>query len=144
MNIMPGIGTDTVQFGITEADAIKLFGKPDKVYPTDAECNRLQFNRLLLELSFEEHQGGSRLGWIEFHHPETSLGGRKLIGAAQQDTLDFVTEFLGEPPEIEDNGSFVSVSYWEHWLELQFRFDKLSNINIGVLHDDDDNAIWPS
>jgi hypothetical protein len=123
-------------------EAIALLGKPDKTYTTDEGCKRLQFNLLRLELSFES-ENGNRLGWIEIHNPGMSLGGRRLIGRSQQEVLGFVTELLGEQPELEDYCSFLSVSYDEHWVELQFQFGCLDCINLGVLYDESENPKWP-
>ncbi|WP_444942909.1 hypothetical protein ACJJIK_12355 [Microbulbifer sp. ZKSA006] len=143
MEVIPGIGTDIIQFGVTEAEAIALLGQPDKTYRTDEGSKRLQFNRLRLELSFEP-ENEDRLGWIEIHNPELSLGGRKIIGASQKSALTYVTKFLGEQPELEDFGSFVSVSYDQHWLELQIQFGHLDCVNVGVLYDEAESPRWPS
>lgn len=143
MEVIPGIGTDKIRFGITESEAIDVLGSPDKTYITDEGCKRLQFNLLRIELSFEP-ENENRLGWIEVHNPELLLGGRKLIGTQQQEVLNFVSELLNESPEIEDYGSFLSVSYDEHWVELQFQFGCLDCINVGVSYDESENPKWPS
>ena len=143
MNVLPKIGTESIRFGATEAEAIALLGNPDKTYLTDEGCKRLQFNSLRLELSFEP-ENENRLGWIEIHDPDSSLGGRNLIGASQDEALAFVTEFLGGDPEIEDFGSFLSASYEGHWVELQCQFGILDCINLGVPFDESDQPIWPS
>ncbi|MCU7813169.1 MAG: hypothetical protein KZQ77_18345 [Candidatus Thiodiazotropha sp. (ex Notomyrtea botanica)] len=143
MEVIPGIGTDKIRFGITENEAISCLGAPDKTYTTDGGSKRLQFNLLCIELSFEP-ENENRLGWIEIHNPEYLMGSRKLIGASQQEVLSFVTELLDEEPEIEDYGSFLSVSYDEHWVELQFQFGRLDCINVGVLYDESEKPQWPS
>lgn len=143
MEVIVGIGTDKVRFGITEAEAVSVLGAPDKTYTTDEGCKRLQFNLLRIELSFEP-ENENRLGWIEVHDPKLLLSDRKLVGLAQQEVLSFVTELLDEQPEIEDYDSFLSVSYDEHWVELQFQFGCLICVNFGVLYDESENPKWPS
>ncbi|WP_188365474.1 hypothetical protein [Marinicella pacifica] len=143
MEIIPGVGADIIQFGFTENEVVTLLGEPNKAFSTDEGCKRLQFNELRLELSFEP-ENENRLGWIEFHNPTVALGGRQLIGKSQQEVLLFVSELLGEEPELEDFGSFLSVSYSENWVELQFQFDRLDCINIGVIYDEAGNPKWPS
>jgi len=143
MEVIPGIGTDKIRFGITESEAIDILGSPDKTYITDEGCKRLQFNLLRIELSFEP-ENENRLGWIEVHNPELLLGGRKLIDTQQQEVLNFVSKLFNESPEIEDYGSFLSVSYDEHWVELQFQFGCLDCVNVGVSYDESDNPKWPS
>ncbi|WP_444924734.1 hypothetical protein ACJJH9_06900 [Microbulbifer sp. DLAB2-AF] len=143
MEVIPGIGTDIIRFGVTETEAIALLGRPNKAYRTDEGCKRLQFNILSLELSFEP-DNEDRLSWIEIHNPELSLAGKKLIGVSQNKALAYVTEFLKEQAEFEDYGSFISASYDKHWLELQFQFGRLDCVNVGVLYDDVESPIWPS
>ena len=143
MEVIPGIGTDVIRFGITEAEAITLLGKPDKTYTTAEGCKRLQFNQLRLELSFEP-ENANRLGWIEIHNPETLWHGCKLFGASQQEVLEFATGLLDEQPVLEDYGSFLSVSYDEHWVELQFQFGSMDCINVGLPYDAAGNPKWPS
>jgi hypothetical protein len=142
MRIIPGLGAGKISFGITEAEAVALLGKADNVYTTDGGCKRLQFYPLRVELSFEP-ESENRLGWIEVYNPGASLGDRKLIGKSQPEVLEFVSDFLKEQPEQEDYGAFLSVSYPDHWVELQFQFGTLECINIGVLYDQSEKPVWP-
>ena len=50
MEIILGHGIDTIQFGLTETQAVSALGVPDKIFITDSENKRLQFNQLLIEL----------------------------------------------------------------------------------------------
>lgn len=143
MEVLPGIGTDVISFGANEQEAINLLGNPDKVYTTDGDCKRLQFNKLQIELSFEL-DNNNLLGWLEVHEPNAVLFGRKLIGIEQNEVLNFVTARLNEEPEIEDYGSFISVTYETHWIELQFEFGVLKSINLGVMYNDSDDPQWPN
>lgn len=143
MEILPSIGTNTVNFGVTEKEAINLLGNPDKVYTTESNCKRLQFNKLQIELSFEP-DNSNLLGWLEVHHPNASLFGEHLIGKDQNEVLNFVTDKLNEKPEIEDYGSFISATYSTDWVELQFEFGALKSINLGVKYDDNDTPEWPN
>ena len=143
MEILPGIGTDVINFGVTEQEAIELLGTPDKGYTTDGDCKRLQFNKLQIELSFEP-DNNNLLGWLEVHDPNAELFGKKLIGIKQSEVLKFVTNRLNEKPETEDYGSFISVTYETKWIELQFEFGILKSINLGVMYDDSDTPQWPN
>lgn len=143
MDIKLGEGVDSIQFGITKSKSIDLLGEPDKVYETDSDCERLQFNDILLELSFES-DNENLLGWIEVHNPKAELFGLKLLGKTIADVKMLLTEHLKYEPETDDYGSMVSLSYDNHWLELQFEFDRLNCINFGVLYDESDSPIWPA
>lgn len=142
MEIRTGIGTDLIRFGMTEPQILALLGKADKTYVTEEGCKRLIFNPLRIELSFEP-ENDHRLGWVEVHNPEASWCGRKLIGATKNDVLAFASELLQSQPEIDDYGSLLSVTFDDQWVELQFQFDYLTNINFGVLYDDKEAPLWP-
>ena len=143
MNIKLGEGIGPVQFGITKSKTIELLGVPDKVYETDSKCERFQFNDILLELSFEP-DNENLLGWIEVHNPDAELFGLRLFGKTKEEVSALLTEQLKYAPETDDYGSMVSLSYDNHWLELQFEFDRLKCINFGVLYDNSDSPIWPT
>ena len=143
MEVLPSIGISIIDFGVTKKEAINLLGSPDKVYTTDGGCKRLQFNKLQIELSFEP-DNNNLLGWLEVHDSNATLFGKKLIGKEQNEVLIFVTDKLNEKPEIEDYGSFISATYETEWVELQFEFGTLKNINIGVKYNDNDTPQWPN
>ena len=137
-----GKGIDTLLFGSTEDEAESLLGTADKYYFSDSGCKRVQYNELQLELSFEP-ENENRLGWIEVHNPNAILLGRQLIGQNEKTVIEFLNSKLGAKPEVEDYGSFVSITYEAEWLELQFEFGSLRCINLGVLYGEDDNPAWP-
>ena len=143
MEIMIGAGIGELLFGFKEDEARKVLGLEDKRYETDSGCWRLQFNAAMLELSFEPDNGGL-LGWIEVHNNKAKLFGRLLVGEPRQTVLDLVEAELGQPSECKDYGSFDTAFYEEQWLELHFKFGRLSNLNLGVLYGDDDEPIWPN
>ena len=142
MEILLGTGIGKLLFGFTEAEAVETLGVADKSFKTDLGCQRLQFNQAMLDLSFEPENEGL-LGWIEVHHQGATLFGHPLIGKSKETVLDLLIIQLGSPSEVEDYDSFETVFYEEQWLELQFRFGKLSNLNFGVLYNKDDEPIWP-
>ncbi len=143
MEIMIGAGIGKVLFGFTEATAREILGLEDKLYETDSGCRRLQFNEAMLELSFEPDNGGL-LGWPEVHNPNAKLFGHLWVGQPRQAVLDLLEAYLGKPSEYEDYGSFDTVFYEDQWLELHFKFGRLTNLNLGVLYGEDDEPIWPA
>lgn len=143
IEIIPGTGTSLIRFGLDESQAIQILGKPDKTYVTECKTKRLQFNEYLIELSFEP-ENEDRLGWIEVHNSSSTLFGKKLINLQRSEIVKFVSEKLSESPVTEDYGSFVSIVFEKNWLELQFNFDLLKCINLGVLYLDGNTPAWPS
>lgn len=97
----------------------------------------------MLELSFEP-ENENLLGWIEVHHSQGTLFGYQLIGHSRQNVLDLLAKELENPPECEDYGSFNTAFYEDQWLELNFEFGRLKNINFGVLYGEDDEPLWPN
>ena len=142
MEIKIGTGVDNICFGLTENEALKLLGKPDKIYSTDCGCHRLQFNEKLIELSFEP-ENDYRLGWIEVHNPQAVLFKKMLIGLPEHDVALHLIDYLSEQFEVTDYGSFSSHEYKNEWLELQYEFGRLRCINLGVLYGGDDKPVWP-
>jgi len=142
LDIKLGYGIDSILFGLTEQQVIASVGNPDKTFFTDEENKRLQFNELLLELSFET-ENDHRLGWIEVHNKNVTILGHQLIGKSMPEVLSILCTELDTEPAIDDYGSFVSVTFEKEWLELQFSFNKLTNINFGVLYGKNDEPQWP-
>ena len=142
MEVVPGVGIGDLHFGLSESEVVERLGQPDKTYVTHAGCKRALYNALRLELSFEP-ESDFRLGWIEAHHPDTAIFGRRVIGAPEDEVLTLVSDHIGNPTDEDDYGSFRSVSYDDHWIELQFWFGCLHNVNAGVLYDDSDEPLWP-
>jgi len=134
LNIHIGVGLDDMKFGMSEENIVDIYGKPDKIYLTEDENTRYVYNELLLELSFEK-ENNNLLGWIEVHNPNALLKGQQLIHLTKEKVLSFLSTFINEEPEIDDYGSFLSITYNDIWLELQFSFDRLRNINFGDIFD---------
>jgi hypothetical protein len=143
MEIVIGVGIGNLLFGLTESRVRDLLGSEDKSYETDFGCRRLQFDDEMLELSFEPDNDGL-LGWIEVHKPEATLFGHKLLSQPKHRVLELLETELGQPSEYEDYGGFDTAFYEEQWLELHFRFGRLTNLNIGVLYGNDNEPLWPT
>ena len=141
MEITPGKGTSIVVFGLTFDEAVSVLGNADKTFLTEEGNKRVQFNKHLLELSFEP-ENENLLGWIEVHNPEATMFGHKLIGMNQKEVLEIVESNCNEKGELEDFGSMISVFFDKHWLELQFEFGLCRSVNLGVLYDENEQPIW--
>ena len=73
-----------------------------------------------------------------------TIFGHQLIGKSMPEVLSILRMELDTEPTIDDYGSFVSVIFEKEWLELQFSFNKLTNINFGVLYGENDEPEWPA
>jgi hypothetical protein len=143
MEIVIGTGVGKLLFGFTESKVKEILGLEDKSYETDSSCRRFQFYDEMLELSFEPDNDGL-LGWVEVYNPEATLLGHKLLGQSKQRVLELLATELGQPSECKDYGSFDTAFYEEQWLELHFKFGRLTNLNIGVLYGKDNEPLWPT
>jgi hypothetical protein len=143
MEIVIGTGIGNLLFGFTESKVREILGWEDKSYETDSGCRRFQFYDEMLELSFEPDNDGL-LGWVEVYNPEAMLLGHKLLWQSKQSVLELLETELGQPSECEDYGSFDTAFYEEQWLELHFKFGRLTNLNIGVLYGKDNEPLWPT
>ncbi|WP_338520037.1 hypothetical protein [Alteromonas gracilis] len=94
MELYIGKGIDSLIFGVTENEAQKLLGSPDKSYFTDSGCKRIQYNELEIELSFEP-ESDNRLGWLEVHNKEAKLFGSSLIGLSEKTAVELLSSVMG-------------------------------------------------
>jgi len=141
MNISIGTGITPFIFGQTEDEVILIQGKPDKKYQDEFEDIFILYNALQITLKFEKAKN-YRLGWIETNNssiqfPEFSPWEMSLV-----DVITRLTQIAGELPHVEDYGSYQSITFNNSWLELQFEYEKLTQINFGVLSKDD-VPLWP-
>ncbi len=97
----------------------------------------------MIEISMES-DNENKFGWLEVHNPDFIFGGEKLIGKSKETVLPKVTELLNEKPNIDDYGSFESYDFENNWVELQFSFNKLNCINLGVFISESDELLWPN
>ena len=134
LNILPKIGlqlnTTQLSFGISMEDAKAILGEADKIYTTDDNNIRWQYYYYNIELSFEKNDN-YKLGWIEVYNKEIKIFGQKFIGQEKDKVISYFNIKLNETPEHEDYHSFESIFYENSWMEFQFQFDKLCNINFG-------------
>jgi len=118
MDISIGKGIDDILFGQAEKDIITSLGRPNKKYFDELGDIYLKYNSL--ETTFKlEKENDYRLGWIETSSFKTNLLDVSPWGIPKNDLIERLTQALGESPEVEDYGSFESVTYNNAWLELQ-------------------------
>ena len=66
------------------------------------------------------------------------------MGLPQEQVLAFLQTKIVDKLEVEDYGSFESYTFSDNWLELQFRYGRLDEINLGVKFGHDDKPLWPN
>jgi len=141
MKILIGNGIAPFTFGITEDEAISIQGKPDKKYQDEYEDIFILYNSLEITLKFEKDKD-YKLGWIETNNTRAQFPEFSPWDMSQVDIITHLTQILGELPQVEDYGSFQSITFNNAWLELQFEYEKLKHVNFGVLFNGD-VPVWP-
>ena len=143
MQILIGKGINDFIFGLTESEIISMHGEPDKKYTDEYGDIYIQYNPIETTLKFEK-ENNFKLGWLETSNINTQLYEMSPWKLPQIELISKLKEILSEPLEIEDYDSFESVLFNNSWLELQFEYGKLRQINIGVLFDASDDPMWPN
>jgi hypothetical protein len=143
MEIIVGERIDSVKFGLLENEVVNLFGVPNKKYTDDFGDVNLQYFNRQISLKFEKEQE-YRLGWIEVYNKNAKLFNVSPWNKTKTELIEEISSILNENPEIEDYGSFESITFNNSWLELQFEMGKLKCINFGVLFDKNDKPQYPN
>jgi len=146
-----GVGLGNIKFGLTREELIKIVGKPnDKdIYNASGEedgylTETWHYDDDEFSVSFDEEDNW-RLTTISTSSPNCTFNGLKLIGKGLDHVLALIeNEDLGER-ELEDlsNENLKVVNLLPSSLNLWFEDDNLSEIQWGVLWEDEDTPIWP-
>jgi len=142
MKISIGNGIHHFIFGQTEQQVINSQGTPSKKFADEYGDIFLLFNSLETTLKFEK-ENDFKLSWIETSNIKATFPEFSPWGVSQVEIITKLTQILGELPEIEDYGDYQSMTFNSSWLELQFRYEKLKQINFGVLYNDKSEPLWP-
>lgn len=144
MELKPKFGIQDIKFGMTQNDVIEILGDPDriKVDQDDDDQILLEFFKLKLRLTFYLTEGG-KLGYVRTSNPNVSFNGKRIIGTS----IEFAKkEIFGETVkdwEIEEYDFFITHSNDEFWLTLDEEYGTVTNIELGVTFDNDDEYNWP-
>lgn len=146
IRIGSGLG-DTFVFGMPRRAIEEVLGAPDRVWvdPLWAEDEGDEREELQYDgrrTSFRIYEG-DRLGWIRTRGRDATLLGERIVDRAVEDAVRDMAEAGYGPPEIEDYGTWRSVS-WEHVsLELQTSYGRVDEVNLGVLFRNEEEYDWP-
>jgi len=142
MKISIGNGIHNFLFGQTEQQVISSQGNPNKKFSDEQGDIYLLYNSLETTLKFEK-ENDFKLSWIETSNMSASFPEFSPWGVSQVEIITKLTQIFGELPEIEDYGDFQSMTFNNSWIELQFRYEKLKQINFGVLYNEESEPLWP-
>ncbi|MCO6499275.1 MAG: hypothetical protein J5I47_02740 [Vicingus serpentipes] len=152
-SIKIGIGLGNIKFGCTRDELKKIIGEPSEIdtYNATGEedgylTESWHYDEDEFSVSFDEEDNW-RLTTIAVSSPDFEFNGKKIIGLSVDETLSSLeNENLGSN-ELEDLSdehiNHKLLSFVESSLNLWFENDQLSEIQWGVLWDDEDTPAWP-
>ncbi|MFD0992561.1 hypothetical protein [Tenacibaculum geojense] len=122
-----------------------ILGKPDieRIDKDNENCLILVFNNQKLRLTFYECEN-SRLGYIETSNPNLTFDGIKILNT----NIDFAkTDIFGEMMdewELEEYHSFSTHFNDKYWLTLNSEFESVTNLELGVPFENEEDYKWPN
>ncbi len=144
-----GKGLNDVLFGITRETLKKKYGEPTEVDRYDAGeddeylTEAWHYDELEISASFDEEDDW-RLTTISTSSPTAKLNGKPIIGLTMPQLQEIIEPLdLGtvEIEEMEDDQTLLSVV--DSSINFWFEFEKLSEVQWGVLWKDEDTPKWP-
>ena len=152
-DIKIGTGLGSIKFGCTRDELKNLIGEPSEIDTYNASGEEDEFlteswhyDEEEFSVSFDEEDNW-KLTTIAVSSPEFTLNGIRLIGLSIIEVLNILEdENLGDN-ELEDlsdkNVNHKLISFISASLNLWFEDNHLSEIQWGVLWENEDTPIWP-
>ncbi|PKG42623.1 hypothetical protein [Psychroflexus sp. MES1-P1E] len=145
MELKPEIGIGNLKFGMKRTEVENILGKPDAERIDKDNENRLilVFNNEKLRLTFYESEN-KRLGYIETSNSNLTFNGIKILNT----NIDFAKkDILGQIMkewELEEYHSFSTHFNDKYWLTLHSEFETVTNLELGVPFENDEDYKWPN
>ena len=143
MEIKPKSGVADFIFGMSAEEVVKKLGQPDKIYEDEDDENQLlyQYNKQKLRLTFYQEEDG-KLGYIRCSNPALTFQGKPIINVS----IEKVKEVFGNAIpewEMEDYDFFSTYVNDDNWIVLTVDYDEVTEIELGVPFNNDDEYSWP-
>jgi hypothetical protein len=148
-----GVGLGDIKFGCYKEDLIQLIGEPTEkdTYNASGEedgylTESWHYDEQEFSVSFDEEDNW-RLTTIAVSAPDFTINDKKIIGLSIDAALtELESSDLGDN-DLEDlSDDIVSqklISFIDSSLNLWFEDDELSEIQFGILWEDEDTPKWP-
>ena len=147
-----GVGVGPIQFGMCKHEVLEILGLPthkeiEKDFETGDAVETWDYENFGFSFSFDEEEDW-RLETITINSSNFLLNGVGLIGENIQTVQDFIEQANIGDMEFEDystdeNPNHELIDVDEANLFFWFQNEVLTEIQMGVQWDDDDNALWP-
>ena len=145
-----GIGLGEIKFGCSREELKRIAGEPTEIdtYNASGEedgylTESWHYDEDEFSVSFDEEDNW-RLTTIAVSSPEFKINSKKIIGLSMNKVLQALeNENLGDN-ELEDlSDNHKLISFINTSLNLWFENNQLSEIQWGVLWNDEDTPAWP-
>ncbi len=142
IHLRTGIGA--LRFGMMREEIVRLIGKPDvEKHDSDDENEFFwEYNDLKLRLTFYANEG-FRLGYIRSSHRNLSLNNQKLIDKKIDKVLGELKEEL-ESWELDEYDLFTVYFNEQNWLSLNVEYQRITDFEMGVPINNEDEYEWPN
>jgi len=134
-----------VWFGVGAESLSEKFGVPDRAYEMERDDEEGRRDELVynsIQTCFRLYEG--RLGWLQTSNPDLLLFGQRIMGRSPSLVIELIAKAGYGQPEVTEYDTFASVFWDSVWFEVQYVYDRVRDVNFGLLIDDDSNEyIWP-
>jgi hypothetical protein len=143
MILHPRRGIDQLNFGLQAEEVVNILGKPSKIFVNSDDENELnyEYNHLKLRLTFYGEEQG-RLGYIRTANPKVTFKGQPIMGQTIEQLTDEVFNELGDW-EVENFDFFDVYLNEENWMVLNVEYNTVTDIELGVVVNEDEEYEWP-
>lgn len=135
-----------IWFGVDAEFLSERFGPPDRAYEMERDEDEGRRDELVynsLQTCFRLYEG--RLGWVQTSNPDLLLFGQRIMGESPSLVVELLAKAGFGKPEITEYDTFASAFWDSIWLEVQYVYDRIRDVNFGLLIDEDsDEYTWPS
>lgn len=145
MKLKPKIGIDNLKFGMTRKEVIWILNEPDRTLTNEDDENELilEWNSQKLRLTFYKNEN-ERFGYLRTINPELKFNGKEIIGTELEFVKNKIFADLISDWEI-DNYDFLTTYFNEqNWLTLHVEYGIVTDFEIGVPFENDENYKWPN
>lgn len=145
MELKLGIGIGELKFGMTQAQCCEILGAPSRVIEDKDRDEEiiLEFTPLKIRLSFYKEEE-EKLGYIRTANKDITYNNQRLVGQSIHSIKHEVFKDSIDYWDKDEYAYFNAHSNDENWLTLNEEYKEVTDIELGVPINDDDEYVWPS
>jgi hypothetical protein len=144
MQLHPKIGIDNIKFGSNQTEVLNILGEPSNIFSDKDDPNEIiyKYNHLKLSLTFYISEN-YRLGYIRCSNPETNYKGRKILNLPITKVQKNVFGEFDQNWDVEQYDFFDTYFNESIWLTLNVEYGEVTDVELGVPFNFNDEYDWP-